>query len=376
MNRYCSKCRGSCSENVDFCPNCGMQLLQNHNIDTPTNNDYSGFEQPTDNNYNDFEQQVADTYEKPKPQQVVTPQYQTLEQSYSYQQKPSKTKPILAIVGAIAIVGMLIAVVLLVPFNFGNNDENVQIMTTGPKVSLQSLANGNTLVVPEVGFTGVYGYYISGTKTGEISFSSEGVELYDGEQCIKVVGSGYFGITLAEEEMTFKYNYDAYIANDDYSLKFFQMTTSYKGTNMYVTMDYDEVAGEITASYTYEGYDGADSTVVMKMSDEYWDLSDAFENLYIGYKKEFSYTVDSFGYETKISMVLSVTGKSDVIVPAGKFKDCYIVELGQGTDGVSSTSTMWVTKGGIVPKMEISSISSGIDAEIAIVLQLESYYEG
>lgn len=368
MNKYCISCGGSYSEGTKFCPHCGMQIMQN--------NDQSNFEQATKNNFNEFEQQVANTYEKPQPQKIVTPQYKPPIKKYNNPQKTSKTKYILATIGVIAIVGMLIAIVLFYPFNLSRNDNNLQVMTTGPKVSMQSIANGNTLVVPEVGFTGVYGYYFGGTKVGDISFTSQGYEYYDGEQCIKVTGNGYFGITVADQEITINYDYEAYVANYDESLKYLELTTSYMGMDILLTMEYNEEAGEITATYTYDGYDGEDTTTVMKMSEGYWDLNDAFLNLYVGYVKEFSYTVDSFGYETTVSLKLTVSGKSDIVVPAGKYEDCYVVEIGQGSEEYLSTSTMWVTEDGVVPKMEVISTTTGLDLDMTFVLQLESYYEG
>jgi len=375
MYRYCSKCGCKCLENTKFCTSCGVELVQYSASTTPE----------TVNNYNDFEQQVSDTYEQPQPQQAVTPQYYPQQQDYSYQQKPSKLKPILAVIGAIAIVGMVIAILLFVPFNSNTSTPNIEYITVGPKVSLQSLANGNTLVIPEVGFTGVYGYYTNGKKIGEISFTSEGYKIYDNEQCIKVVGDGYFDFSSTGQETSVNYEYNAYVANDDYNLKYLNMVLTYEfpedfdfgwDMNTELTMEFDEDAGEITSSYATNG---ADNSMVMKMSDEYWELSDMFTNLYVGYKKEFSYTMDYMGTSSEMTIKFEVTGQEDVTVSAGKFKDCYIVEYGQEYYGSFSTSsTVWVNENGIVPKMELAGSTSMTDTDTqsgTMVLQLESYSE-
>jgi len=357
MYRYCSKCGCKCLENTKFCESCGAELIQYNASATPKAN----------NNYNDFEQQVADTYECPKPQQVVEQQYYSQAQNYSPTQKSSKLKPILAIVAVVAIVGMLIAVYFLVPFNGNNEEQSANIMTTGPKVSLQSLANGNTMVIPEVGFTCVYGYYLDKTKIGEISFYSEGVETYEGEECIKIIGDGYYDIEAYSEQLTITYAYDAYVANDDYNLKYIHFIMSYYGTDMDMTMTYDKETGEITTSYSYSGYD---STTVMKMSEDYWELSEINNILYVGYETEFSYTIDSYGTEVETTIKLSVTDKKDISVPAGKFKDCYQIELSQESIAVS---TIWINNDGIVPKMQVAS--SGLGSTDSLILQLESYQE-
>lgn len=357
MYRYYSKCGCKCLENTKFCTDCRAELIQYNASTTPE----------TNTNYSDFEQQVADTYEQPQPQQVATPQYYSQAQNYSPTQKSSKLKPILAIVATVAIVGMLIAVYFLVPFNGNNEEQGVNIMTTGPKASLQSLANGNTMVIPEVGFTCVYGYYLDETKIGEISFSSEGIETYDEEECIKVIGDGYYDIEAYGEQLTITYAYDAYVANDDYNLKYIHFILSYSGTDTDMTMTYDEETGEITASYSYSGYN---STTVMKMSEDYWKLSDINNILYVGYETEFSCTVDNYGYELETTIKLSVTDKKDISVPAGKFKDCYQIELSQESITVS---TIWINNDGIVPKMQVAA--SGLGSTDYLTLQLESYQE-
>lgn len=380
MYRYCSKCGCKCLENTKFCTRCGVELVQYSASTTPE----------AVNNYNDFEQQVSDTYEQPQPQQAVAPQHYPQQQDYCNQRKPSKLKPILAVIGTIAIVGMVIAILLFVPFNSNNTTPNIGYTTVGPKVSLQSLANGNTLVIPEVGFTGVYGYYTEGNKIGEISFTSEGYKIYNDEQCIKVVGDGYFDFSSTSQEASVNYGYNAYVANDDYNLKYLNMVLTYEfpegldfdmDLDTDVTMEFDEDKGEITSSYTANG---ADNSIVMKMSDEYWELSDMFTNLYVGYKNEFLYTIqippssiETMEYSSEVTIKFEVTGQEDVTVPAGKFKDCYIVEYRQEYYGSFSTSsTVWVNENGIVPKMELAGSTSmtGTDTQSGtMVLQLESY---
>ena len=327
--------------------------------------------------YNDFEASVAETYEKPQPQEVFVPQEPTPQQAPAYQKKPINKKPIIAVVVAVVVSILLIAVFVFVPFN--NNDatnQNVQIMSVGPRISLQSLANGNTLVVPEVGYKCTYGYYMSGSKVGEISFTSQGYETYDGEQCIKVIGSGNFGMSLVGQDIDMDYSYDAYIAYDDYNLKYFHMMFDYSDISMDLSMVLNEETGEITTSYSYEGYGGDDTTTVMKMSDDYWELTDVFDELYVGYEKDFSYSLDSYGYNSEINMKLSVTDKTDVTVPAGKYLDCYIVEIGSGVgEEYSSSSYIWVNEDGVVPKITTISSTSGISATIEMTLKLIDYSE-
>jgi len=332
--------------------------------------------------FSDFEDSIPETYEKPEYEPVVTPQVEPKYEQSSYQKKykkkPRNLKPIITIIGIVAIVACLIGVIFLLPTNNSNiiSEKYVEIMNTGPKASVQSLANGNTLVVPELGFTGVYGYYISNSKMGEISFSSQGLEIYDEEMCIKVIGSGNFESEISGQNMDLNYNYEAYIAYDDNNLKYMNFKMNYQEYEIDLQMTSNEETGEITSSYTFEGFDGIDTTTVMKMSEEYWEITDAFEYFYEGYEKEYSYTSESFGYETETTIKLIVTGKEDVVVPAGKFENCYILETGTGSGNDFSSSTVsWVNDEGIVPKIEVKTSTMGIGDLPVTTLKLEEYYE-
>lgn len=355
MSKYCSKCGTKAFDDSLFCEKCGADLDQYTSPTTPE----------TNNNHTDFEQQVADTYQQSQPQQVPNPQYYPQTQNYNTYQKPSKAKPIIAIVATVAIVTMLIAVYFLVPFG-GNEEENVSIATEGPKVSLQSLANGNSMVIPKVGYTGVYGYYVDGTKIGEISYSSEGNQIYDGEECIKVTGAGDYTFDAVGQEIAITYTYDGYVANDDYNLKYLHFIISYSGADVEMTMTYDEETGEITTEYSYPGY--VEQSMVMKMPDNYWEMTNIENILTVGYETEYTYSIDYSGIESETTIQLEVVEKNDVIVPAGKFKDCYKIEMGQ--DSIT-TSIVWINEDGVVPTMEVPSESAGTSGDL--VMQLESY---
>ena len=123
---------------------------------------------------------------------------------------------------------------------------------------------------------------------------------------------------------------------------------------------------------------GSQSTVI-EVSDEYWTIKLLEENLYVGYINEISYTTSLNGYETDISLRISVVGQEDITVQKGTFEDCYRIEIEQIETLTLTTTTqkIWITEDGICPKMEIVSMATSFDYEgtsEGMIIELEEYY--
>ena len=314
-------------------------------------------------------------FQEIKPERTIMPEHQTNEsttpqyygQSQQYTPKQSSNK--MRILIAFIAIGVVISLLLVVFLNPLNTSQTLEVYTgSGPKVSLQSLTNGNAMAIPELGHTAVYGYYIAGTRIGEISYTTEDEITYQGEECLKITGVGSFNMDMYGYQMDFSYDYISYVSKSDYRLVYSEYNYEYTEPStmeMTMIMSADKESGEITI--TTNGID-----TVMKMPEEYWQLSDLSNNIYVGYEKDLTYTTESQGMETEVNMKISVKEKEDVTVKLGTFLDCYQIEIETEQNGITSTTTLWVNEEGITPKMEVDT-GSGSVISMKIVFKLENY---
>ncbi len=346
MNKYCPDCGEKNSEDACFCLNCGMKLeLVNPQNFTP---------------YQDKNNENNLTYSIPK--------------------KPNKKYRLITIISVIGVVGILIGAYLISGYlydeSIGNPSINKIPVKGGPKFNIESIASsGNALTTPDIGHTAVYGYYLSGEKLGEVSFTTVGEENYNGDQCDKITGDGNFNFDIYGQSMEVDFNIDAYISKIDGKLAYFYYDFDIDkpfNIDMDMTLDINKENGEITVTVD-SSMIGSSSTII-KTSEEYWDCTLLQDDLFVGYLKEVTYTMNVMGYDTEVSLIISVIGKEDVTVEKGIFEDCYIIQIDQEQNYVTSTSMIWIDENGICPKMQLgSSTYSSIDYD-GMIIELEEYY--
>ena len=356
MSKYCPICGMENLKEAGFCSNCGA----NFGMNTQTNN--APFQPETNNG--------------------MMSQYYGQTQQYTPQKSPNKIKPIIAIVAAIAIAAILIVVLMsggIFDKAFeSEQDINKISVSGGPSANLESMVTGgNALTTPAIGHTAVYGYYASGYKIGDISFTAAGEETYNGEQCYRVYGDGYLNFDAYGQSIGTNFDLDAYITKADsilahstYNFNFYEPYSM----DMEMTMDVDKDNGEIRMS-VYNTYTGSVSTVI-EVSDEYWDISLIEDNLYVGYTDEITYTTSMSGVETEISLKISVVNQEDITVPKGTFENCYSVKIEQ-TESLTSTTTysmLWIDENNVCPKMKFGDGTSSLGYEGDMTIELEEYY--
>lgn len=312
---------------------------------------------------------------------------QPIQTSQSNKITLGKIKPIVLL----SVVG--IAVILISAFIFASGVLNEELFggakgsnynptsnkipaAGGPTASLQCIATGgNALTTPYIGHTAVYGYYMNDTRIGSVSFTNTGEELYEGELCNRIVGSGTFDIEVYNLGIEMSFEIEGYESIYDSSLMYcgYDFTGGYAGFNveMQGTVDVDKDNKEITSTVT-SSFTGTISTVI-KVTDDFWSKTNFNDILYVGYVNEVSYTASAGEYDTPILLRISVIGQEDVIVKKGIFEDCFIVEIEQITGGTTTTSYMWIDENNVCPKMQISN-SAGIGFG-DLTIELEEYYK-
>jgi len=350
MVKFCPKCGTQNFENGIFCSSCGYRF-ESKITQTP---------QPQQTHNNQLQQNPSE-------------QYQQYNQYYPpVQSKPRNMKPILAII-AVAIAAIVITASVFLVFtgnNSNSNTSNVQKIPVsgGPRVNMQSLASGSTQTVPEEGCTATYYCYYNGNKIGEITESCTGEMTYNGKNCLKGIGAGELQLEIMGSSVSTTYEYIVYYEKDTLAMVY--MTSTYSYTEPYpitmtVTTDYDESSSQIITTTTYLGQTSSSVTTV---PSNYWELDDELvNNLYVGYSTEVSYTVDVDGYESDVTMAISITGIEDVTVPQGTFEGCYVIEIDAGSSLISIK--IWMNENGIVPKLTTSMLSLS-----DITLELHEYY--
>ena len=334
MYKYCTYCGYQNHESTDFCSSCGRKFQEN-----------------------------VQTYNK---NQIET--YPG--QSQTYIPKKSSKKMIIILPIIATLVAIMLIIVFLNPFSQSGTQE-VKIYTgSGPTINLQSLTSGNAIAIPEDGRTAIYGFYLGSQKLGEISHTSEGIVFYQDIECYKIVGSGAMSYEYSSYSIDFIYNYCAYISKHDNTLIYSELSYEYLQPTTYemeMSISVDKEKGELTT--TVNGI-----KTISKLPDYYWDIN--FQNnLYVGYKEEINYNIYSSGYSYNATMKIFIPVKEDVVVPAGKFLDCYkIIYEMESEFGIITSTSVWVNDNWITPKMQIGSASSEMnDIDLSISVQLISY---
>lgn len=344
--KYCSICGVENINNALYCKNCGKKIVKTAN----TNN-------------------------------------QSITNSQNHKKTLGKTKPVILL----SIIGIAAVIISALVFSSGvfngelfggvdgsdyNPTGSKVPVAGGPTASLQCIATGgNALTTPYIGHTAVYGYYMNDTRIGSVSFTNTGEELYEGELCNKIIGSGTFDIEIYNLLIEMNFDIEGYESTYDSSLMYcgYDFTGGYAGftVDMQGTVDVDKDNKEITSTVT-SSFTGTISTVI-KVSDDFWTKTTFNDVLYVGYENEVSYTASAGGYDTPILLRISVIGQEDVTVEKGVFKDCFIVKIEQITGGITTTSYMWIDENNVCPKMQISN--SAVIGYGNLTIELEEYYK-
>jgi len=348
-----------------------------------------------ENNYNDIKaynyNDYKDTHKRVESDQVLNEnrlnkptgeKYNSLDDSKNYrptnyyttQKSLSNTKKTLAIIGVTIV---LISAVLSIMLFGGTDTENIDKIPVegGPTINLQSIVNGgNALTIPETGCTAVYGYYINNKKTGTISFTSVGEENYQGQQCIKTIGSGNFHFEILGQSIDINCDLTGYTVESEGTLLHYEYNLGYnypQNMEMSMIVDVDKENNEIILT---SNSSTGNSSIVYNVPGEYWTKTNPKE-LYVGYSANETYTMTSNGYSSDVNVNLTVVGKEDVTVPKGTFKDCYIIQIEVEQYYTTTTTTLWVTENGVCPKIEIEAGSTSMGLMGNMMFQLEEYYK-
>ena len=379
MFKRCPKCGIQNNENVSFCTNCGAKFEEK----------VSDFKQPTETEKIDaFEQQSSGIYkesayfEAPKPVESM-PEYQPYGQPSPYiaEKQAKKTKPIIAIV-AIAIAAIVVATAFFVLFTGEKDEEKSELdrlldsitgkIKGGPTVSLQSLGSGNFQSIPADGCIAKYYMYYNGEKIGETVEANAGVTTYNGINCYKILGRSDIEMSVMGTTTAFTIDY-AYYINENTNIPVY-MDIDYdlsgsQGGKMSSTISWNQNTGEIKMTIPVSAQE-----ITLNFPTEYWGLLSSVDDLYVGYSKEFDYTMTNEGTTTGISMNISVTSQTDVTVLAETFEDCYVLEFAQIESNYYSSNQpsvfmkVWISEDGVVPKVESTVLGMYITQE------LEGYY--
>lgn len=362
MVKICNNCSAESPDIATVCYNCGKNNFSN-NQNTQTDNN------------------------KPVQTTNVEKTYPTQQTTYPIEQPKNNKKTIIALVAVLVAIG-LVATAFFVLYTDTNSTEktdeffaNAEKVSGAPSMSLESLASGNLQTLPDEGYGAKYYMYYNGEKIGETKQKNDGIESYNGIDCQKIIGTTDVELSIMGSEMAFTMEYAYYIDNDNYPV---HMDMGYKytkpeqlaGMDLDSDMDWDKNSGEVTMSI-------AGMTYTYTLPTEYWGLLSP-ETLNIGYAKSFNYTMDMAGQNADISTTITVEKQEDVTVPAGTFKDCYLVNIEQTQSSATSTYDLgsttsnmkfWITETGEVPKIETASgVATGLDS-FSMTQELEGYYK-
>jgi len=387
MLKICPKCGMKNDENVAFCTNCGNRLAE-------TLEEFrSSFETEKRDN---FKQQDSGSYKEPayfnEPRQTEpTPQYPVYGQPSPYmpEKKSKKNRMILPILSIIIIAIIVVAAVFFVFFtgeknNEEENNELDQILNThtnkiegGPSVSLKSLGSGNLKITPASDCVAKYNMYYLGDKIGESVEANAGITTYNGKSCYKILGRSDVELSVSGKTVAFTVDSIYYVEVDNNMPVYMSIVYDYtqpeelKSYDMTVDITWNQQTGEITSTSSVMGQKG---TAVAYLPLENWGIISSLSDLYVGYSKEFDYTMSTQGVTGAVHMTVNVLNNEGVTVPAGTFENCYVLEIDQDLSdlnvaGISSANIkIWISEDGVVPKA--SSTMSGLQ----ITQELEGYY--
>lgn len=352
--KYCTNCSAENIEKASFCINCGTK----------------------------FEEIIK---AENRPVNILTDQntqQQYYGKNYPYASQPplKNKKPIITITVICIATALIIASLFISGVFTGGGANNLNInkipAAGGPRGNLQSIATGgNALTTPDIFHTAVYGYYMNGSKIGSISFTNKGEEYYLGKLCYKIEGGGKFNIDIYNQQLEMSFNINGYVTKYDLTLMYYnyEFSIEYYGFSMDMSgiINVDIENGIITVDI-YSSMTGTISTII-EVPDDFWTTTNLEDNLYVGYANIVYYTTSASGYNTDVSMKISVIGQEDVTVSKGTFEDCYIVKIEQTNGGTTTISYMWIDENNVCPKMQIlnSAVPLGYGD---LVIELEEYY--
>jgi hypothetical protein len=354
MSRCCPDCGENNSDEAGFCLNCGAELRQEYRQNIPY--------------YTDEDNQSTSNQENQE------------ENNYPISNKPTRNYKFLTVISVIFISAVIIGAYLISGYIFTDDTNNPSInkvpVKGGPKFNIESIvSSGNALTAPDIGHTAVYGYYMSGEKLGEISFTTVGQENYKGEQCLKITGEGSYNFEIYGQSMDLEFNIESYVSKSDGKLAYFLYDFDINqpfNIDMSMILDINKENGEITV--TVDSSMMESQSTVIETSEDYWDCTLLKDDLFVGYLKEVAYTMSVMGVKTEVNLIISVTGKEDITVNQGTFEDCYVVEIEQDQGPMSSKSILWIDGNGICPKMQLGSTSSSTVSYEGMIIELEEYY--
>ena len=260
-----------------------------------------------------------------------------------------------SIIGAIAIIVVIILLTIVIT---GCTEETKIYNGSGPQINLQSIATGNTIAVPELGHTAVYGFYMNDERIGDITYSTEEEEIYEGIDCYKITGSGDIPGGLSGTT----YDFVCYSAISDNALVYSRYT--------YYT---DDIETNYTARVDRETRkmitEVAGTEVVYTMPESFWEISDLYNDLDLDYEKQISIKSDTGGSEMEIILKITVSKIEDVNTPIGIFKDCFKVDMEIKQQAFTSTTSIWINDQGITPKIEVVLTQGGAAATVTTILE-------
>jgi hypothetical protein len=259
-----------------------------------------------------------------------------------------------------AVIGILVPVVVILA--------TVLLMgegKAGPEINFQSAISAQALGIPaDKGASVTYGVYHQGIRAGEVTLTYLKDEYYGGELCKKFEGTGNISTSIGGTRVNFSMGMTGYMVVDGEMPKHWSFTYYYtQPQQMTLSLEWtwhrerSEMVTEISGL-------GISQSTTAYLPDEYWEPI-TIGDLYVGYSKEMTYTIDSI----PVTLSISVTQQEDVVVPVGTYEDCYVVSITQPE--VDQEFTFWVNKEGIAPKME-TSMSVGFTS-FTLTLELESY---
>ena len=394
MPKYCPNCGIQINEYDTFCPNCGANF-----------EDAADFEPVIVEEKNTFEQKMAEentdsvVFKDTLYTDSTTEQQQPYHQHTPYQpttftpEKKSNNKTIITVIVAILIAVLVVSAVFFalfldletegetVPGENSSLSEYINTMNSkssgGPTVSLQSLGSGNFQTIPENQHLAKYYMYYAGEKIGETIEVNTGPTTYNGINCYKILGETDIEMSLMGSDTAFTIDYIYYVKADDKNPIYLSITYDYtqpeelKTFDLTSTTSWDQDEGEITSITSALGQS---TTITSTIPTDYWNIISSYADLYVGFTKEFDYTMNVMGEDSDVSLTFTVTDKEDVSVPAGTFQGCYVINIDQdftdtNTDQVSEFNMkIWISENGIVPKSETTT--SGFD----MTQKLEGYY--
>jgi len=264
-----------------------------------------------------------------------------------------------SIIGIIAIIVVIILLVIFLVPSTDNGIDKTKIYTgSGPQINLQSIATGNTIAIPELGHTAIYGFYMDSERVGDITYSTEEEEVYEGIDCYKITGNG----DMSGGFTGLRYDFLSYIAKSDNSLVFSRYTYYSGDTETNYTTRVDKDTGKLITEV-------GGTEVVYTMPESFWEVSDLHDDLDLDYEKQITIKSEASGSEIEIIINISVSTIEDVNTPIGLFKDCYKVDMQIKQQTFTTTTSIWINDQGLTPKMEVYLTEGSSEGSVTTILE-------